>query len=145
MKKLSLIFAYILFSLPFTGNAQDNPKVNVKVDTPVGQVEVNKPPPPQPVVVVQPPAQPRTVVVEKEAPAPAAPSTGCHCSLIPSHASAIGILALMPAFSLPFFLRFSRHLRIWTKQALAKSRVSGWSLSRSSFKPKAKRPLVSSF
>ncbi|HKX11983.1 MAG TPA: hypothetical protein VJP40_02430 [bacterium] len=105
MKTLTLIFAYFLLSFPFNGYAQDDPKVNVRVDTPVGGVEVNKPPPPQPVVVVQPPAQPaQKVVVEKEAPPPA-PSAGCNCSLVPSHASALGLLSLAPAFSLPFFLR----------------------------------------
>lgn len=103
MKMLTLLFAYFLLSFPSIGNAQDDPNVNVKVNTPVGQVEVNKPPPPQPVVVVQPqPAQ--KVVVEKEAPPPA-PSAGCNCSLIPSHASALGLLSLAPAFSIPFVLR----------------------------------------
>jgi hypothetical protein len=102
MKKLTVLFAYFLFAFPFIGRAEDAPNVNVRVNTPVGQVEVNKPPPPQPIVVVQPPPS-QKVVVEKAA--PAAPSTGCHCSLIPSHASALGFLSLTPAFSLPFFLR----------------------------------------
>jgi hypothetical protein len=105
MRKLTILFAYLLFSLPFLSSAQE-PNVNVRVNTPAGQVEVNKPPPPQPVVVVQPPAQPKTVVVEKEAPPPApAPSAGCNCSLMASHATAMGFLSLAPAFSLPFFLR----------------------------------------
>jgi len=102
MKKVMILFAYILLSLPFIARADDPPKVNVRVNTPVGGVEVNPPPPPQPVVVV--PAQPpQKVVVQNQAPAPAAPSSGCHCSLVSSSSSALGFISLMPLFSLLYF------------------------------------------
>jgi len=85
-----------------------NPNVNVRLNTPAGQVEINRPPP-QPIVVVpQPPAQ--RVVVEKPAPppppppapAPEAPGGSCHCSLIPVQNSAADFLIFAPVLSLLF-------------------------------------------
>jgi len=118
MKKLTIIFAYFLFSIPFISRAENAnaADVNVRVNTPAGQVEINRPPPP-PVVVVPPPA-PQKIVVEKQAPPPppaaAEPAGGsCHCSLMPSNASALGYLSLTPIFSLLFF---------WRTIALSKNR-----------------------
>src|SRR5215831_13107117 len=91
---------------------EDKPNVNLRVDTPVGGVEINRPPPPPVVVVPQP--QPQRVVVEKPAPQPAppppapapmAPDGGCHCSLIPSGAMMASFLSLAPVAILPLFRR----------------------------------------
>jgi hypothetical protein len=113
MKKLTLLLVF-LFSWPLISKAEDKSQTNVDVrlNTPAGQVEVTKQPPP-PVVVV--PAQPpQRVVVEKEAPPPPPPppSGGCHCSLVPSLGSLSGVLSLAPAVSLFFLLRWKKRRQL---------------------------------
>lgn len=123
MKPPIFLLVVLLLSWPFFGRAEmqkertnqspeiiaqaDKPSTNVdvKLNTPAGQIEVTKQPPP-PVIVV-PPQPTEKVVVEKQAPPPPSspypppPTGGCHCRLVPSLFSALSLLSLTPVF---FFL-----------------------------------------
>jgi hypothetical protein len=105
MKKFALLGMVLLISVLGVSKTQAA-NVDVRVNTPAGQVEVGHPPPP-PVVVVPPPA-PATVVVEKRVAAPPPPppapppppSGGCHCELVPGPASLSGLQCLVFLFLL---------------------------------------------
>jgi hypothetical protein len=94
----------------FAPNVQaEKPNVNLRVDTPVGGVEINRPPP-QPVVVVpQPP--PQRIIVERSVsqpappPAPVQAAPSCQFSVMPGEVTVAGFLALAPAALLPFYRR----------------------------------------
>lgn len=121
-KRLTLLLAVFLFSLPFLTKAETQGEVkpqgqavmaqadkkaptnvDVKIDTPAGSIEVKKDPPPQsPEKVV--------VVVEKQTSSPP-PSGGCGCNLLASSVPASGLLSLVPVFSSLFLLRWKRRCR----------------------------------
>jgi len=93
MRRLAIFGMVLLISACWVSKTRAA-DVDVRVRTPVGQVEVGQPPPP-PVVVVPPPV-PAPVVVEKRVvvnpppaptpPPPPPPSGGCHCEVVPSPA-----------------------------------------------------------
>jgi len=90
-KRILIALVSILISVPTFSWAQEEP-VEVKVKTPVGEVEVKKdsPPPPEKIVVVPPPG-PEKVVVEKEV-----SSGGCRCAILPEDSAPPKSFILIP-------------------------------------------------
>lgn len=118
MNKVLKLSLCLMLSFFFSPARAEGANVNVRVNTPAGEVEINRPPP-QPVVVVQPPAE--RVVVEKKSPPPAPPPAapppppapgGCHCSLVPVTSQTADFLIFAPVLSLLWLRRVGGRRRL---------------------------------